>query len=71
MPHLYTFEEHPVQSDEDRQRFELEAKAAGGLKRANISTIHVIEEFENEIYPVNELNNSGVSSFLILNLVTL
>ncbi|MGE5806957.1 MAG: protein kinase domain-containing protein, partial [Ignavibacteria bacterium] len=39
---------------EERQRFEIEAQAAASLNHPNISTIHAIEESDDEIFIVME-----------------
>ena len=41
-------------NDEDRQRFEIEAKAAAALNHPNIATIHAIEESGEDIFIVME-----------------
>lgn len=38
----------------DRERFKIEAQAAAGLNHPNISTIHAIEEVDNEVFIVME-----------------
>ncbi len=45
---------HIAASKEDRQRFEIEAKAAAALNQSNIATIHAIEESDEEIFIVME-----------------
>ena len=42
---------------EERQRFEIEAQAAASLNHSNISTIHSIEEAEDQIFIVMEFIN--------------
>jgi len=42
---------------EERQRFEIEAQAAASLNHPNISTIHSIEEAEDQIFIVMEFIN--------------
>ncbi|MCG8607676.1 protein kinase, partial [bacterium] len=41
-------------SDEERQRFKIEAQAAAGLNHSNIATIYNIEEVDDEIFIVME-----------------
>lgn len=41
-------------SDEERERFKIEAQAAAALNHANIATIHNIEEVDDEIFIVME-----------------
>ncbi|MGB5895153.1 MAG: serine/threonine-protein kinase, partial [Ignavibacteriaceae bacterium] len=41
-------------NSEERQRFKIEAKAAASLNHPNISTIHAIEESEDQIFIVME-----------------
>jgi serine/threonine protein kinase/Flp pilus assembly protein TadD len=41
-------------SDEERQRFEIEAQAAASLNHPNITTIHSIEEVNDDIFIVME-----------------
>jgi non-specific serine/threonine protein kinase len=45
---------HIAASKEDRQRFEIEAKAAAALNHPNIATIHAIEEIDDEMFIVME-----------------
>jgi non-specific serine/threonine protein kinase len=45
---------HIAANVEERQRFEIEAKAAAALNHPNIATIHAIEETDNEIFIVME-----------------
>jgi len=46
---------HYISENEDeRKRFEIEAQAAASLNHPNISTIHSIEEVENQIFIVME-----------------
>ena len=46
--------QHVSTSDEERQRFKVEAKAAAALNHTNIATIHAIEEADDEIFIVME-----------------
>ena len=41
-------------SDEERQRFKIEAQAAAALNHPNIATIHAIEEVDDDILIVME-----------------
>ena len=43
-----------VASDEERQRFKIEAQAAAALNHPNIATIHAIEEVDDEMFIVME-----------------
>ena len=45
---------HIAGNAEERQRFDLEAKAAAALNHPNISTIHAIEEHDGELFIVME-----------------
>jgi serine/threonine protein kinase len=45
---------HIAANAEDRQRFEIEAKAAAALNHPNIATIHAIEEIDDEMFIVME-----------------
>ena len=45
---------HITASEEERERFKIEAQAAAALNHPNISTIHAIEEFEDEVFLVME-----------------
>ncbi len=45
---------HISENSEERQRFKIEAKAAAKLNHPNISTIHSIEETDNELFIVME-----------------
>jgi serine/threonine protein kinase/tetratricopeptide (TPR) repeat protein len=45
---------HISSNNEERKRFEIEAQAAAALNHPNISIIHSIEEFNNEVYIVME-----------------
>jgi len=45
---------HISANEEERTRFEIEAKAAASLNHSNIATIHAIEETEDEIFIVVE-----------------
>ena len=38
----------------DRQRFEIEAKAAAALNHPNIATIHAIEKSDDDVFIVME-----------------
>ncbi len=44
-------------NEEEKKRFEVEAQAAAALNHPNISTIHAIEEFEDNIFIVMEYIN--------------
>jgi serine/threonine protein kinase/Tfp pilus assembly protein PilF len=46
--------QHISSDQEQKQRFELEAQAAASLNHPNISTIHAIEESDNDIFIVME-----------------
>lgn len=46
--------DHIAASKQDRQRFEIEAKAAAALNHPNIATIHAIEEADNDVFIVME-----------------
>ena len=46
-----------VSSEEEKERFTVEARAAAALNHPNIATIHAIEESKNEIFIVMELIN--------------
>src|SRR3989304_6155600 len=41
-------------NEEERKRFEIEAQAAASLNHPNITTIHSIEEVDNDIFIVME-----------------
>ncbi|MCG8607681.1 protein kinase, partial [bacterium] len=45
---------HIASNEEERKRFEIEAKAAAALNHSNIATIHAIEEHDDEIFIVME-----------------
>jgi len=45
---------HIAASDEERQRFKIEARAAASLNHPNIATIHAIEEVDDEMFIVME-----------------
>jgi serine/threonine protein kinase/dienelactone hydrolase len=45
---------HISTNSEERERFEIEAQAAAALNHPNIATIHVIEEFDDELFIVME-----------------
>ncbi len=45
---------HIAGNEEDRKRFEIEAKAAAALNHPNIATIHAIEEHEEVLFIVME-----------------
>ena len=45
---------HIVSESEERKRFEIEAKATAALNHPNITTIHAIEKYEDEIFLVME-----------------
>jgi serine/threonine protein kinase len=45
---------HIASNEEERKRFEIEAKAAASLNHPNIATIHNIEEVGGEIFIVME-----------------
>jgi serine/threonine protein kinase len=45
---------HIAGSSEERQRFEIEAKAAAALNHPNIATIHAIEEVDDDMFLVME-----------------
>jgi serine/threonine protein kinase/tetratricopeptide (TPR) repeat protein len=45
---------HISSNNDERRRFEIEAQAAAALNHPNISIIHSIEEFNNEVYIVME-----------------
>ena len=46
-----------LSSEEEKERFTVEARAAAALNHPNIATIHAIEESKNEIFIVMELIN--------------
>jgi serine/threonine protein kinase/Flp pilus assembly protein TadD len=45
---------HISSNDEERRRFEIEAQAAASLNHPNISTVHAIEEFNDNFFIVME-----------------
>ena len=45
---------HVAANDEERKRFEIEAKAAAALNHPNIATIYAIEEVDDEMFIVME-----------------
>ena len=45
---------HISSNEDERKRFEVEAKAAASLNQPNIATIHAIEEHDDEMFIVME-----------------
>ena len=45
---------HISSNEQERERFQIEAQAAAALNHPNISTIHAIEEFNDEVFIVME-----------------
>ena len=45
---------HISSNEDERKRFEVEAKAAASLNHPNIATIHAIEEHDDEMFIVME-----------------
>src|SRR6056297_346933 len=41
---------HIAKNEVERQRFEIEARAAAGLSHTNIAQVYAIEEFDDELF---------------------
>ncbi|MCH7676541.1 protein kinase [candidate division KSB1 bacterium] len=54
-------------NSEERERFQIEAKAAASLNHPNIATIHAIEEVDDEIFIVMEYIKGQELRELIIN----
>ncbi len=54
-------------NSEERERFQIEAKAAASLNHPNIATIHAIEEVDDEIFIVMEYIEGQELRELIIN----
>jgi serine/threonine protein kinase len=58
-------------SEEERERFKIEAQAAAALNHPNIATIHAIEEVADEMFIVMEFIEGQELRKLLIDIVSL